>query len=74
MQGMVSLVYPYFRQMAESFRAVMISVLSSISFCDRKAASLSIVRTEGMVRLRGSCIPFLMWRKAVNAPSEGLMP
>ena len=51
----------------------MISVLSSISLSESTAASRSIVRTEGMVRLSGSCMPFLIWRKAVKVPSEGLM-
>ena len=31
------------------------------------------VRTDGMVRLTGSCKPFFMWRHVLRAPSPGAM-
>ena len=70
-QGMEAVVYPYFWQTVESERAVMSSVLSTISFVPRVAAKRSMVRTDGMVRLTGSCIPFFTCRNTMKAPSPG---
>ena len=57
---------PRSRCMLGSLMALLISALSASNFLPITAASLSIVRTDGMVSLSGSCIPFFIWRKVLK--------
>ena len=73
MQMMVAVSYPYLLYVASSDRASAISALSSMSFLLSSAASLSVVLTEGIVRLTGVCIPFFRCLNIARALCPGVM-
>ena len=58
----VAVSYPYLLQNTESVKARATVAESNISFLSRAAANRSIVRTLGMTRLTGVCLPLLSLR------------